>query len=84
MWGAVPEKATLEEMADIVQDCADREFASIKFHEGLHPNMPPDQKAYRNILALESAAHVLRAMGTYPDDSRVFVAGLLKRHADGR
>ena len=77
-------KATLEQMADACQDCADREAASIKFHEGLHPTMPPDQKAYRTILELESAAHVLRAMGTYPDESRKFVAGLLKRSVDGR
>lgn len=77
-------KPTLEEMADACQLEADRVHGFLKHYEEYFPTMRPDQVRYRQMEVWESAAQLLRILGTYSDDSRVFVAGLLKRHQAGK
>lgn len=77
-------KATLEEMAEACQDEADSARWKLKNYYAQNPNSPPWPSLERDVLVWNSAAQILRTMGTYEDESRRFVAGLLKRHADGR
>lgn len=78
------EKATLQEMAEAIDDEAIGTFASVKASEQFNPGWPPNKTLYRKVFVLERAAELLRILGTYEDDSRKFVAGLLARHASGK
>lgn len=77
-------KATLAEMAAAVQALADMEGSSLRQYTSLSPEVGVQAQRESALALLEPAAHVLRILGTYPDESRAFVVGLLKRHADGR
>lgn len=77
-------KATLEEMAQACQGAADGEYASIKRYERMFPERPPLTANYAKYQAFEAAAQLIRVLGTYEDDSRKFVSGLVTRHRDGR
>lgn len=68
-------------MAEACEVQAGEIHGFLKHYEEQFPNMPPDQARYRQLLVFRSAAHLLRTMGTYEDESRKFVAGLLKKHA---
>ncbi|MDR3473360.1 MAG: hypothetical protein P4M09_17000 [Devosia sp.] len=67
-------------MAEACQDEADRTRWTLNSHYQRNPDSPPWPKAEREIQVWEAAAQLLRVLGTYPDESRTFVAGLLKRH----
>lgn len=73
-------KATLEEMATACDRHADRTITSLHAAEQFHPQYPRDEPAHREASVLQSAAELLRILGTYEDESRKFVGGLIERH----
>lgn len=74
-------KASLEEMATAVQDEADRYWVTGSFYRKHFPDLPPDERIDRKLFVLERAAELLRLMGTFEDQSRMFIVGLKKEHA---
>ena len=76
-------KATLEEMATACQDEAENLFVALRMSEKQFPDLPPNTTIYRRIFVFESAANLLRIMGTFPDQSRPFVGKLIEEHGRG-
>lgn len=76
-------KASLEELASVIEDIAISERVSLKHaysHHGAQPNPGWERKAF----VLESAAEVFRTMGSYPDKSRAFITELRGEAGNGR
>jgi hypothetical protein len=83
---AEKEKFPLEEMAEACQVEADREHGKMKHIEEFYPDMrdpavQANRRRHEHDKALwDATARILRAMACEPDESRKFIAGLLKRH----
>ena len=77
------QKATLVEMAEAIQEEAEHLHGILRHHQKEFPDQPADPLRSRKKLVLDSAAHVLRIMATYEDQSRRFVAGLIEEHGRG-
>jgi hypothetical protein len=75
----MPEKATLEEMAEACQRSADDVMNGIKVNETMFPDRPPAAKDYRRYQALESAAQVFRIGALDEAAFRACLASLMKR-----
>jgi len=76
-------KPTLEDMAEACEDQASYQRGILKHYYEFYPDAPPQPGREHDVAALEAAAQLMRVMGTYPDESRKFVAGLLRKHRDG-
>jgi hypothetical protein len=76
----VPKKPTLEEMAEACDDEASRLRGMLKHIYEFYPDAPPRPEREHEIAVFDAAAHLMRVLGTYEDESRKFIAGLIKRH----
>lgn len=72
-------RASLVEQHAILSEIAERsEFAMRDASE--RSNRPPRPEREREVFVLNSTVKLLAIMATFEDQSRAFVAGLLKEH----
>lgn len=77
------QKASLAEMAAIVDEMAEHERGILAHYLKFMPDAPPDMPRLRRAFVLESCANVLRIMATFEDKSRKFIGGLIAEHSRG-
>jgi len=75
------EKTSLTEMYEAVNAMAENEASANSYQIRIGRQLAPEFQ--RRAAALENAAVTLAIMATYEDESRKFVAGLMKRYRHG-
>lgn len=80
----MPDKVTLEQMVDAIDDEAFAWKGSVERFVRDNPGQPIPPHWEKRARTYKAAADVLRIMASYEDRSRAFVAQLLKDYSEGR